>query len=104
MRRPHPESRSENKHQPGDSTLILPLEKLDRTALPLAGGKAANLGELIRAGFPVPAGFCVTTTAYAQVAARAGLSPALLELEAVSPEDSARQFELARAIHTALSQ
>jgi phosphoenolpyruvate synthase/pyruvate phosphate dikinase len=28
------------------------------------GGKGANLGELTRAGFPVPVGFCVTTAAY----------------------------------------
>jgi len=30
----------------------------------LVGGKAANLGRLIRAGFPVPNGFVVTTQAY----------------------------------------
>jgi rifampicin phosphotransferase len=95
---------SNGKHQPGDSPLVVLLETLDRTALPLAGGKAANLGELIRAGFPVPAGFCVTTAAYAQVAARAGLDRPLLELEAVSPEEHARQVELARAIRIAFSQ
>ncbi|NKX56716.1 PEP/pyruvate-binding domain-containing protein [Arthrobacter mobilis] len=32
--------------------------------LPLAGGKGANLGELVRAGFPVPDGFIITTAAY----------------------------------------
>ena len=30
----------------------------------LAGGKGANLGELVRAGLPVPPGFVVTTEAY----------------------------------------
>ena len=34
--------------------------------LALVGGKAANLGELIRAGFEVPRGFVVTTAAYHQ--------------------------------------
>ncbi|MFC5952443.1 PEP/pyruvate-binding domain-containing protein [Pseudonocardia lutea] len=34
----------------------------------LVGGKAASLGELIRAGFPVPPGSCVTTAAYRAVA------------------------------------
>src|SRR4051812_18396339 len=29
-----------------------------------AGGKGANLGELVRRGFPVPAGFIITTAAY----------------------------------------
>ena len=46
-----------------------PLEDVDRSALAVAGGKAANLGELTRAGFPVPPGFCVTTAAYETVAA-----------------------------------
>src|SRR5690349_21596840 len=36
--------------------------------LAVAGGKAANLGALIGAGFPVPPGFCVTTAAYQRVA------------------------------------
>jgi rifampicin phosphotransferase len=29
-----------------------------------AGGKGASLGRLVRAGMPVPPGFCVTTAAY----------------------------------------
>ncbi|WP_235835489.1 MULTISPECIES: PEP/pyruvate-binding domain-containing protein [Arthrobacter] len=32
--------------------------------LPEVGGKAANLGELTWAGFPVPPGFCLSTEAY----------------------------------------
>ena len=40
------------------------LEELGRADLRLAGGKGANLGELVRAGFPVPGGFVVTTDAY----------------------------------------
>ncbi|TMR20903.1 phosphoenolpyruvate synthase [Nonomuraea turkmeniaca] len=34
----------------------------------MAGGKGANLGELVRNGLPVPRGFVVTTHAYDQVA------------------------------------
>ncbi|WP_449291464.1 PEP/pyruvate-binding domain-containing protein [Nonomuraea marmarensis] len=34
----------------------------------MAGGKGANLGELVRNGFPVPGGFVVTTHAYDLVA------------------------------------
>ena len=40
------------------------LTELERGSLPLAGGKGANLGVLLQAGFPVPPGFCVTTDAY----------------------------------------
>ena len=43
--------------------------------LALAGGKGANLGELIRAGFPVPDGFVITTDAYAAAASAASIDP-----------------------------
>jgi phosphoenolpyruvate synthase/pyruvate phosphate dikinase len=39
----------------------------------LAGGKAGRLGSLIRAGSRVPRGFCITTRAYEQFIAEAGL-------------------------------
>lgn len=39
-------------------------EEIDKKDLPLVGGKGANLGEMTKAGFPVPEGFCVTTRAY----------------------------------------
>lgn len=44
--------------------LCIPLERLGRNDLPVAGGKGANLGELVSAGFAVPRGFVVTTDAY----------------------------------------
>ena len=44
--------------------LIVELRLIRATMLPEVGGKAANLGELIRAGLPVPPGFCLTTEAY----------------------------------------
>jgi len=43
--------------------------------LAVAGGKGANLGELIRAGFPVPDGFVITTDAYAAAASAASIDP-----------------------------
>ena len=52
---------------------VVPLERLDRSSLPIAGGKGANLGELLRAGFPVPDGFCVTTAAYRRFVAAANI-------------------------------
>src|SRR5450755_4387051 len=84
--------------------LVIPLSALHRSMLSVGGGKAANLGELIHAGFIVPAGFCITTAAYERVAAQAHLDTALSALAAMSHEDSARQIELATAIRTALCQ
>lgn len=44
--------------------MIIDLGCVGRDDLALVGGKAANLGELLRAGLPVPDGFCLTTDAY----------------------------------------
>src|SRR5258708_31430396 len=100
----HHGQQHERENTAGDTALVVPLETLYRTSLPVAGGKAANLGELIRAGFTVPTGFCVTTAAYARVSDAASLDTYLSRLEAVAREESARQIELAAAIRTALSQ
>ena len=43
---------------------VVSLGDLGQEDIPTAGGKAANLGELVRAGFPVPDGFVVTTEGY----------------------------------------
>ena len=47
--------------------LVAPLGSFGRHDLERAGGKGANLGELIWIGMPVPDGFVVTTDAYAAV-------------------------------------
>ena len=44
--------------------LILDFSKIDKRDIPLVGGKGANLGEMVKAGFPVPLGFAVTVAAY----------------------------------------
>jgi len=46
------------------TSYVLFFEEIDHSSLPYVGGKGANLGELTKAGFPVPGGFCVTTHAY----------------------------------------
>jgi rifampicin phosphotransferase len=43
---------------------VLDFTEIDKKSLPYVGGKGANLGEMTKAGFPVPQGFCVTTVAY----------------------------------------
>src|SRR5215204_1793962 len=92
-----------NELENGDPGLILSFTAIDRGALAVAGGKAANLGELVRTGFPVPAGFCVTTAAYDLVAADAGLEPTLAALAETQPEDTARLAGLAGEARSYLS-
>jgi len=57
---------------------VVNIDDLDRTAVPVAGGKGANLGELRRiADAHVPDGFCVTTDAYREVLAAASVDDLL---------------------------
>ena len=44
---------------------------IGRDDVPVAGGKGASLGELIRAGIRVPDGFVVTTAGFRSVVAGA---------------------------------
>jgi pyruvate,water dikinase len=44
--------------------LVVFFSEIDKTDIPLVGGKGANLGEMWNAGFPVPNGFAVTTASY----------------------------------------
>ncbi|WP_275888302.1 PEP/pyruvate-binding domain-containing protein, partial [Nonomuraea lactucae] len=53
--------------------------EIDAGMLAEVGGKAANLGELTRAGLPVPPGWTLTTEAYRQVAEAAGLAEVVAE-------------------------
>ena len=80
----------------------LTFREIDHAALPLVGGKAANLGEMVRAKLPVPGGFCVTTAAYGRVADEADLAETLAALATTPPEDAARLSELAAAARSAL--
>src|SRR6266542_1809247 len=71
------------------------LEGLDRHSLSIAGGKAANLVEMLQAGLPVPPGYCITTEAYARVADAAGLTDTLRALATTAAEDTATLTRLA---------
>jgi len=44
--------------------IIAFFKDIDKNDTPLVGGKCANLGEMTRAGFPVPNGFAITINAY----------------------------------------
>ena len=46
------------------TAITLSFDQISATDLLRVGGKGANLGEMTRAGFPVPPGFCVTTEAF----------------------------------------
>ncbi|MGB9844519.1 phosphoenolpyruvate synthase [Methanothermobacter tenebrarum] len=55
-------------------------EELTKDDVPIAGGKGANLGELTRAGIPVPPGFVVTSKTYDKFMKDTGLFPEVMGL------------------------
>ncbi|ASU86176.1 phosphoenolpyruvate synthase [Nocardiopsis gilva YIM 90087] len=56
-----------------------PIDAFGRDDLDRAGGKGANLGELVRNGFLVPGGFIVTTDAYTAAVERTDLAERIAE-------------------------
>lgn len=62
-----------------ENTVVCRLSDLTRADVERAGGKGANLGEMINAGLPVPPGFAVTAAAYNAFLDDAGLRQAIVE-------------------------
>ncbi|WP_427132811.1 PEP/pyruvate-binding domain-containing protein [Pseudarthrobacter sp. S9] len=65
-------------------------DEVGRGNVGVAGGKGANLGELVRAGLPVPPGFVLSTAAYEDFVHANDLEAAILELATV-PSTAAPQ-------------
>jgi phosphohistidine swiveling domain-containing protein len=74
---------------------IKQFEELGRDDLDQAGGKGANLGELTRAGLPVPPGFVVVTDAYRAYVAERQLAEKIAALAA--PRDDPAGYDDASA-------
>jgi pyruvate,water dikinase len=55
--------------------LVVWFDEVGKDDVGLVGGKGANLGELTRAGLPVPPGFIVTADAYSGFLRASGLQP-----------------------------
>jgi phosphohistidine swiveling domain-containing protein len=64
---------AERSPRPPRTGYVLPLGGLGRTDRTRAGTKAANLGDLVQANFPVPDGFVLTTDAFGRFLAANGL-------------------------------
>jgi pyruvate, water dikinase len=66
---------------PADGFLyVRPLDTITRADVSGVGGKAANLGEMLHAGLPVPGGFVVTVDAYRAALGRGDASRQLTDL------------------------
>jgi rifampicin phosphotransferase len=87
------------------SPLVASLSAFERDDLMLAGGKGANLGELVHRGFAVPPGFVITTAAYDLLlqtnAVQDRLNNILASLDVEKPDSVA---EISRQIHDLFQQ
>ena len=87
--------------------LVLPIARLDASMTETAGGKCANLGEIVsRTGLPVPDGFVLTTSAFQTFFKEAGLWEEIGRVKlGLVPEDPASVGaaceEIQRAVLTA---
>lgn len=80
---------------------VIWLDEVDKSLHDKVGGKAAGLGEMIKAGIPVPPGFVVTSDAYKDFILETGIAGFIkhvLEEEIVSgrPEEYEKASELIR--------
>ncbi|MDF2382733.1 phosphoenolpyruvate synthase [Nostoc ellipsosporum NOK] len=83
------------------NSYLLDLSQINHTHLSIAGGKAANLGELSTIKeVNVPPGFCVTTTVWRQLAGNAAISKLIDQLSFSNDRDWIR--EISRQIRGAI--
>lgn len=74
-------------------------EELGKTDVNKAGGKGANLGELVKAGLPVPPGFVVTAQAYLLFTTESGLSQKISRsIEGMNVDDTSALQAKAREV------
>ncbi|MEK7168424.1 MAG: phosphoenolpyruvate synthase [Patescibacteria group bacterium] len=71
--------------------LVIEFKDIDKSDIALVGGKGANLGEMTKAGFPVPNGFAVTVPAYELFLEENNIATKIYEiLEVIDVEDPAQ--------------
>src|SRR5918992_5084711 len=79
-------------------------DEIGKNDIALVGGKGANLGELSRAGLPVPPGFILTTAAYDAFVESNDIGEAILGHASVARADDPAAFEeVAEGIRTLFS-
>lgn len=80
---------------------ILWFNEIDKNDGPQVGGKGANLGEMVRAGFPVPDGFVITAQAYYRFLEANDLREKISEvLRDLDPNDSQALDTAAKKVRT----
>lgn len=85
--------------------LVVWFSEVGRTDIPLVGGKGANLGEMTKAGLPVPQGFIVTADAYFAFIKDHKLDQFIeKETKNLDPEDSKKLNIIAEQLQKAMKE
>ena len=84
---------------------VLWLDQLNRDSVPVVGGKGANLGEMMRAGLPVPPGLVITVHAHQEFLKQTGLGAEIeRRLVDLNPDDSEALAATARELQGLVEQ
>jgi len=75
--------------------LVIWFENLGKNDIPIAGGKNANLGEMLNAGIPVPPGFAITAYAYKKFIEETSIAEKIYKSieETVTDPSDPKQYE-----------
>ncbi len=84
---------------------VLWFKDINKNDIPLVGGKGANLGEMVRAGIPVPDGFVVTAKAYFDFINATSIKKKIMtELSGLDVDDSDKLMKASEKIKLAILQ
>ena len=82
-----------------NNAYVIGLDQIDKDDIIIAGGKGANLGEIIKVGIPVPKGFVVTTTSFDRFIEKNNLEQRIRTIiEGTLVDDTSKLFEASRKI------
>ncbi|MGE3411044.1 MAG: phosphoenolpyruvate synthase [Dehalococcoidia bacterium] len=92
---PHTSAATVVRRAPSASPLTVTFAEIGRADVQMVGGKGANLGEMVRAGLPVPPGFVVTSAAFLTALDAAGIRQQLRERFAAAATHDPQALEAA---------
>ncbi|MBI5347084.1 MAG: phosphoenolpyruvate synthase, partial [Candidatus Aenigmarchaeota archaeon] len=72
---------------------IVWFKDLGKGDVAVAGGKGANLGEMTRAGLPVPPGFVITSNAYNKFLKEGGIEEKIMEILGNTNVDNSAELQ-----------
>jgi pyruvate,water dikinase len=78
-----------------EKKLVLWFEELAKGDIPLVGGKNANLGEMTKAGIPVPPGFAISAHSYERFIEETNIAEKIYKIieETVTDRNDPKQYE-----------